>query len=89
MVSDGFHALLHICICAKTEGRVACAVLSVSATESSIAQTGLHTVQVVRGALRIGDGGEDQPLVVFQRIHEGDIGGMVRADIRGDLQIGA
>ena len=49
----------------------------------------LHTVQVVRGALRIGDGGEDQPLVVFQRIHEGDIGGMVRADIRGDLQIGA
>ena len=49
----------------------------------------LHTAQVVRDALRMGDGGEDQPLVVLQCIHEGDIGGMVRADLRGDLEIGA
>lgn len=47
-------------------------------------------MQEIGGALCMGGGGEDRPLVVFQDFQPiADIGGMVFHHFRGDIEIGA
>jgi hypothetical protein len=50
----------------------------------------LQAVQIIRGALRMGGGAEDRPLVAFQyRYPRRNIGGMILADFRRQAEIGA
>jgi hypothetical protein len=50
----------------------------------------LQAVQIIRGALRMGGGAEDRPPVVLQHGYpRGDIGGVILADFRRDIEIGA
>ncbi len=47
-------------------------------------------MQVIRGALRMGGCGKDEPLIVLQGLQPvADIGGMIVADLGGDFEIGA
>jgi hypothetical protein len=50
----------------------------------------LQAVQIIGGALRMGGGGKDKPLVVLQCFQPvPDIGGVILANFGGDFQIGA
>jgi hypothetical protein len=50
----------------------------------------LQVVQIIGGALRMGGGAEDRPLVVLQhRDPRLDVGGVILADFRRDVEIGA
>jgi len=51
---------------------------------------GLQAMKEVSGTLRMGSGGEDRPLVVFQDFEPAlDIGGMIAAGFGRQAQIGA
>src|SRR3546814_9677949 len=51
---------------------------------------GLQSVQIIDGPLRVGGGLEDGPLVVLQDLEPGGhIGGMIRADLWRDTEVGA
>src|SRR3546814_7204557 len=51
---------------------------------------GLQSVQIIDGPLRVGGGLEDGPLVVLQDLEPGcHIGGMIRADLWRDTEVGA
>lgn len=49
----------------------------------------LQRMQVIRSALRMGGGGEDQAFVVLQGLQPvGDIGGVILTDLGGNFEIG-
>ena len=50
----------------------------------------LQTMEIIHGALRMGGGGKDGALVLFQDFEPAtDIGSVIVTDLRGDTKIGA